>query len=370
MEIVQEKLSPIITSDITSEILLLVSTNKGGFIYYTDEKRKNWEVNGPYLLGSIIHHMVLDNRDNSTILMAGQTKQHGCCIFKSTDFGMNWIPTKFPANLKNGEKINHIFRIAIGHKEEPDVWYAGVSPQGLFRSNDNGNTWDEIESLSENINLIKNNKLKNNYKYEKLHSIIINPKNMNDITIGMTNGGIYKSKDHGKSWFTINTNENVESYILIQHPDDYNVVYEQNKSGIFKYDLDQNHYKHIGQGIDVGDQGFALAIHPKAKQTLWTFPMEGTDVWSRVCTGGQPAIYSTKNNGKDWYRQDVGFPIWHAWFTVMSKGLSTDSMDTCGLYLGTTCGSIWFSENEGNSWRQIVAHLPKIYSIETGYIHK
>ena len=49
METPQEKLSSIITAEKSSEVLLLVSTNKGGFIYYSDEKRKNWEVNGPYL---------------------------------------------------------------------------------------------------------------------------------------------------------------------------------------------------------------------------------------------------------------------------------------------------------------------------------
>ncbi len=66
----------------TAEIILLVSTSKGGFIYYSDEKRRFWEVNGPYLLGSIVHHMILDPRDSKTILMAAQTKIHGPMIFK------------------------------------------------------------------------------------------------------------------------------------------------------------------------------------------------------------------------------------------------------------------------------------------------
>ena len=86
------KKSPIKIMKDNSEVILLVSTSKGGFIYYSDEKRRFWEVNGPHLLGSIVHHMVLDPRDNKTILMAAQTKEHGPMIFKSIDFGMNWIP--------------------------------------------------------------------------------------------------------------------------------------------------------------------------------------------------------------------------------------------------------------------------------------
>jgi hypothetical protein len=37
-----------------------------------------------------------------------------------------------------------------------------------------------------------------------------------------------------------------------------------------------------------------------------------------------------------------------------------------GVYFGTTSGSLWMSDNEGNSWRQIAVHLPRILGIETG----
>ena len=62
--------------------------------------------------------------------------------------------------------------------------------------------------------------------------------------------------------------------------------------------------------------------------------------------------------------------MWHAWFTVMSKAMITDHFDSVGLYIGTTNGSIWHSDNEGNSWRQIITHLPKIYALEVGYTKK
>ena len=199
MELTQEKSSPILTSEESSEVMLLASTNKGGFIYYSDSKRKNWEVNGPYLLGSIVHHMVFDSRDGNTILMAAQTKNHGPCIFISTDFGMNWEPANFPSTFSNGDNIDHIFRLEIGHKSEPNIWYAGTSPQGLFKSDDCGKSWNEVQSLSEIIKGLNPNNSKKNieYKYEKVHSICIDTKDKNHITIGMTNGGVFESDDAG-----------------------------------------------------------------------------------------------------------------------------------------------------------------------------
>ena len=60
----------------------------------------------------------------------------------------------------------------------------------------------------------------------------------------------------------------------------------------------------------------------------------------------------------------------NAWFTVLRRGLTTDNMNDAGVYFGTTSGSLWMSDNEGNSWRQIAVHLPRILSVETGIILK
>ena len=40
-----------------------------------------------------------------------------------------------------------------------------------------------------------------------------------------------------------------------------------------------------------------------------------------------------------------------------------DRLDPAGLYLGTTGGELWTSADEGESRRQIAAHLPEIYSV-------
>ena len=76
MNQVQEKQQSVDIKNDQSELLLLVSTSKGGFIYYSNPERLVWEINWPHLLGSIIHHMILDHRNNSTILMAAKTKEH------------------------------------------------------------------------------------------------------------------------------------------------------------------------------------------------------------------------------------------------------------------------------------------------------
>ena len=374
MNQVQEKQQSVDIKNYQSELLLLVSTSKGGFIYYSNPERLVWEINGPHLLGSIIHHMILDHRNNSTILMAAKTKEHGITIFRTTNFGKTWIPAiKPPAN--NQGKLAHIFRITPGHDSEPGVWYAGTSPQGLYRSSDDGQTWNSVkgfDSQSEIQNVIQNQS-QELLKYQKLHSILINPDNKEHIIIGMAHGGVFESKDYGETWNSLNCNlsdnSNQNPYCLLNHSLDYQLLFQQNQSGIYKMNLGNNQWEHIGKNIDIGDSGFSLCLDPHDKNKLWAFPMEGTDIWSRVCSNGQPAVYCSQDCGKSWHRQDIGFPIWNAWFTVLSRCMVADNLKNVGLYLGTTSGSIWLSNNGGNSWRQILAHLPKIYSLEIGYIN-
>ena len=115
---------------------------------------------------------------------------------------------------------------------------------------------------------------------------------------------------------------------------------------------------------------FPITIHPSDPNTLWVFPIDGTEAWSRVCPEGQPAIYSTNDGGDSWFRQYIGLPMRNAWLTVLRNSLSTDCMVQAGVYFGTTSGSLWMSDNEGNSWRQIAVHLPRILAVESGKILK
>ena len=374
MNQVKEQKQNINIKENQSEILLLVSTSKGGFIYYSNSERLVWEINGPHLLGAIIHHMVLDHRTNKTILMAAKTKEHGVTIFRTTNFGKTWNPSsKAPKNKKI--EFAHIFRIVPGHNSELGVWYAGTSPQGLFRSEDDGKTWDGVDGFNQDkiIQGLIKAQSQELLKYQKLHSILINPDDKNHIIIGMAHGGVFESKDYGESWDCLNYNlsnsisEN--PYCLLNHSSNSNLLFQQNQAGIYKMEIGEDKWKHIGSTLDIGDKGFSLCLDPNDKKKIWTFPMEGTDIWSRICSNGQPAVYCTQNSGESWYRQDIGFPIWNAWFTVLSRCMVADNLKNTGLYLGTTSGSVWLSSNEGNSWRQILAHLPKIYSLEIGYIN-
>ena len=130
---------------------LLVATRKGLWQVKSDATRRSWRVAGPQFLGHVIHHCVADPRDARTMLAAARTGHLGPTIFRSADRGRSWHEAKQPPAFRegSGRVVDHTFWLTPGHASEPGVWYAGTSPQGLFRSEDAGATWRGVEGFNE-----------------------------------------------------------------------------------------------------------------------------------------------------------------------------------------------------------------------------
>lgn len=372
-------------------LLLLVGTRKGAFIFRSDAKRRSWKMKGPTFLGHIVHHVVLDPRDQKTILLAARTGHLGPTVFRSLDRGRNWKealrPPAFPKE-SNGRKkrvVDHVFWLTPGHETEKNVWYAGSSPQGLFRSEDGGNTWENVSGFNEHPKYFHwtGGDQDGTPDGPKLHSVLIDPQNPKHMYLGMSQGGVFESFDQGLNWEPLNRgceanflpDPNPEyghdPHCMRIHSIEPHILYQQNHCGIYRMNRNEGQWVRIGKNMPkkVGDIGFPLVIHPRDSKVLWVFPMDGTEVWPRTSPDGKPAVYVSRNSGRSWTRLNKGLPQKNAWYTVKRQAMSGDFHDPVGLYFGTTSGEVWASPNEGKNWKCIAAHLPHIYSVEAGEIN-
>ena len=370
----------------TGSVALLIGTRKGAFILRGDRTRRTWKLSAPIFLGHIVHHLVLDPRDRRTILMAARTGHLGPTVFRSTDFGKTWKEaTKPPAFLKvpegqQGRAVDHVFWLTPGHPSEPGVWYAGTSPQGLFRSIDGGVTWKQFSYINDDPQYREwmGSVQDGTPDGPKLHSILIDPRDPAHLYFAMSGGGVHASVDGGRPWTTIvqglEVVEGFDAATITFHdphcvrlcPTNPDRLYQQNHCGIYRIDRPSNQWIRIGKNMpkQVGDIGFPMVLHPRDPNTVWVFPMDGSTVWPRVSPGGKPAAYVTRNGGKTWTRQDKGFPRANAWWTVKRQTMTADAHEPLGLYFGTTSGEVWASRTGGTSWTCLARHLPEIYSVE------
>ena len=366
------------------DLALLVATRKGAWIYRGDAGRAAWHVDGPHFLGHIISHVVLDPRDRRTLLAAAKTGHLGPTIFRSTDLGRSWSearqPPAFPKEGAKGRAVDHSFWLTPGHASEPGVWYAGTSPQGLFRTEDGGMSWEPVSGLNDNpqFRAWMVDEQGGTPDGPKLHSVLVDPRDANHLYVGMSSGGVHESSDRGRTWRPL-----VQGMAVVDGFDASKLdfhdphcvrfaanpdrLWQQNHCGIYRLDRPGEVWERVGRAMpdSVGDIGFPITVHPRQADTAWVFPMNGTTVWPRTAPDGKPAAYRTRDAGKTWQRQDKGLPSEQAWWTVKRQAMAADAFDPVGLYLGNTAGELWMSGDEGENWRVIARHLPEIYAVET-----
>ena len=376
----------------TGSVALLVATRKGAFILKADKGRRTWKTAGPMFFGHIVHHMILDPRDRRTLLLAARTGHLGPSVFRSTDLGRSWKeagkPPAFPkaGEGQKGRVVDHVFWLSPGHRDEPNVWYAGTSPQGLFRSEDGGGTWAPVSGFNDHPMYSRwtGGEQDGTPDGPKLHSIAIDPRDPRHLYIAMSSGGVFESTDKGAGWTPLNAGCSADflpdphpeyghdPHCLRVHPIAPDVLYQQNHCGIYRMERPSGKWLRIGASMPkrVGDIGFPLVLHPRDPATAWVFPMDGSSVWPRTSPGGKPAAYVTRNSGRSWRRLDAGLPRSQGWFTVTRQAMSADAHDPVGVYFGTTSGEIWASRSEGTKWSCLARHLPHIYAIEAAELGK
>ena len=370
----------------TGGVALLIATRKGAFVLKTDKARRAWKISGPMFFGHTVHHLLLDPRDRRTLLLGARTGHLGPSVFRSTDFGRSWKeaarPPAFPKapEGQKGRVVDHVFWLSPGHASEPKLWYAGTSPQGLFRSEDGGDTWDPVSGFNDHpmYSQWTGGEQDGTPDGPKLHSILIDPRDPRHLYIGMSSGGVFESLDRGEGWKPLNGGCRADfrpdpypeyghdPHCVRLHPLAPEVLYQQNHCGIYRMQRPDGIWMRIGTNMPkaVGDIGFPLVLHPRDPDTVWVFPMDGSSVWPRTSPQGKPAAYVTRNAGRTWQRQDTGLPRAQGWFTVKRQAMTADAHQPVGVYFGTTGGEIWASRNEGRSWNCVARHLPHVYAVE------
>lgn len=374
-----------------ARLVVLVATRKGAWLFHGDAKRKAFTADGPHFLGHNISHVQLDPRDGRTLLAAAKTGHLGPTIFRSTDLGRSWKEAKQPpafaqpaqaaAGSLPARSVDHNFWLTPGHASERDTWYAGTSPQGLFRSEDGGVSWAPLPSINDDPQFREwmGSAQDGTPDGPKLHSVIVDPRDPQHLYFAMSGGGVHESRDGGGSWATLikglEVVEGFDAATVTFHdphcvrlcPSNPDRLYQQNHCGIYRLDRPgDDTWQRIGRKMPkrVGDVGFPMVVHPRDADTAWVFPMDGTTVWPRTSPDGRPAAYVTRNGGRTWQRLDDGLPAEQAWWTVKRQAMTADAQASPALYLGTTSGELWIGRDEGARWSNIARNLPEIYAVE------
>lgn len=380
----------------------IVGTRKGAWALRADSPGRP---DDPWFFGAQVYHIVQDPRGAGTLLAAVRTGHLGPTVYRSTDGGRQWKESEKPPKFRtkeeyensalqsddarrNGLTLDHVFFLAPGHTSQPGVWFAGVSPIGLFKTMDDGVTWEAVSGFNDNPMLAKwcYNFAPGTPDGQKCHSVQVDPRNANRLLLGLSGGGLFLSDDQGESWNAVNSGVAMDfappkedgseyeyghdPHDAVIHPANPRRWYHQNHCGIYRLDWQdgadagRQRWTRIGNNMpnEVGDIGFPMTCHPTDDQTVWVVPMDGGTVWPRTSVNGKPAVFRTRDGGGSWQRLDRGLPA-RAWHTVLRQSMAQNGASSPELAFGTTSGEVWASSDEGDSWRSLLTGLPKIMSV-------
>jgi photosystem II stability/assembly factor-like uncharacterized protein len=195
--------------------------------------------------------------------------------------------------------------------------------------------------------------------------------------VAVSAAGVYRTEDDGKTWQARNSGVRVvflpEKYPefgqcvhkIVLHPARPERLFLQNHWGIYRSDNRGDSWQDIARGLP-SDFGFGMVMHPHDPDTVYILPVESDEF--RCTPDGHLRVYRTRNAGASWDALERGLPQKGAYETILRDAFSSDSLDPAGIYFGTRSGKLYASRDEGKSWKKILEGLPQIMCVKAAVI--
>ena len=350
-----------------------VGTRKGAFCFRSRD-RKKWDLSGPSFTGHEVHHVVQDRRDPKRLYAAAGTSWFGSHLYSSVDGGRTWKLSETGLSTENKlpeAPLKRIWYIAPGAADEPGIVWLGADPGVLFRSTDNGASWELVESLT---NHPSRSKWTEGGGGMMVHSI--QPLGKGRVIVGISAAGAFRTSDSGKTWEPFNGNVRTDFqpvkfpdvgqcvHKMLAHPRHPEAIYQQNHCGIYRARFTASKWHDISKGLP-GRFGFALAVPAAEDQTLFTIPIKSPE--ERYVPDGKLRVARSRDAGKTWDLLSKGLPQKNAYSLILREAMSSDDHDPAGVYFGTSTGAVFYTRNAGDSWQALAENLPAVYSVSVAY---
>jgi photosystem II stability/assembly factor-like uncharacterized protein len=366
-----------------SGVRVLVGTRKGAFVLTSDGRRERWDISGPHFGGWEIYHVKGSPADPNRIYAAQHTSWFGQLIQRSNDGGRTWEPVgnKF---VYDGEAGTHKWYDGTRHpwefkrvwhlepsRTDPDVVLAGAEDAAMFRTGDGGQTWQELPGIRTH---------RSGQLWQPgagglcLHTILVDPVSPDRIFIAISAAGAFRTDDAGATWKPITRGLKSRYELpdpdaevghcvhrLAQHPARPDVLFMQKHWDVMRSDDAGESWHEISGNLPT-DFGFVVDVHAHEPDTIYVVPIKSDS--EHYPPDGRLRVYRSRSGGNEWEPLTNGLPQENCYVNVLRDAMAVDSLESCGVYFGTTGGQVYVSPDGGDTWRAAAENLPAVLSVE------
>jgi hypothetical protein len=389
-----------------SGVRVLVGTHKGGFILTSDGKRSAWKVSGPFFGGWEVYHMKGSPVDPNRLYASQTSSWFGQIIQRSDDGGKTWFqpgtkpgePTTGPDGMPLAESNKFVYDTTpetgkpltthqwydgtqhpwefkrVWHLEpsltDSNTVYAGVEDAALFRTTDGGQSWHELAGMRGHGTGAQ---WMPGAGGMGLHTILIDKKNPHRMYIAISAAGVFRTDDGGKTWKPVNRglrsqyipDPNAEVghcvHRIAMHPSRPDVLFMQKHWDVMRSDNAGESWHEVSGNLP-SDFGFVVDVHAHEPNTVYVIPIKSDS--EHFPPDGKLRVYRSRSGGNEWEALTKGLPQSDCFVNILRDAMAVDSLDSCGIYFGTTGGQVYMSPDGGDTWSAIVRDLPAVFSVE------
>lgn len=303
----------------------VLAGTSAGELYVSNDFGKDWQRFARVGKGNdfVLDHLAIDPTDGTIFVSAWALTHEGGALFRSRDNGKTWQSLP-PLEGKS------IRAMAISHSD-PRIIVVGAL-DGVFRSNDSGDTWERI-SPSDYAEL------------KNIESIAIDPADPRVIYAGTWHLP-WKTADGGKTWHSIKSGviDDSDVFSIIIDPQVPAVVYASACSGIYRSDSAGELFRKV-QGIPYTARRTRVLRQDAAhRDTVYAGTTEG--------------LWKTADAGQSWKRMTPANVIVN---DVLIDPRDSNHIllatDRGGMLASTDGGSSFTTSNKGYTHRQIATLL-------------
>jgi photosystem II stability/assembly factor-like uncharacterized protein len=335
--------------------IITAGTAKGLFVFRKVDGK--WKP-GVHFEGQSVYAV---GRSGDRLWASPFTEWTGTALSYSDDRGETWQakegdPLAFPESTDTA--LAKIWQIA---SDDSGRMYFGVEPSALFTSDDGAATWSLVEGL---WNHPHRERWTPGFGGKCLHTFL--KLSDTDWVAGMSTGGVYRTSDAGENWEACN--QKIVAPFLPEktpefgqcvhkiafHSSDPETLFLQHHWGVYRSDDAGRSWINISEGRGLpSDFGFGCVSNKPG--TAFIIPIH-SDMF-RTFPGGKARVYRTDDRGESWKELSKGLPQEGDYDCVLRDCFSSEGDS---LAFGTTGGSLYFSNDSGDSWETVSDHLPRV----------
>lgn len=337
---------------------IAVGTEKGGYVL--EDAAGGWNVSGPMFPGWKV--TAFGSAPDGTHLAAVGSNWFGVGVQRSQDL-VTWEQIDEPPTWpEDGDrKMEQIWTF---HTAEDNVW-AGVAHAGLFSSGDQGLTWRAVDGLNEH-------RTRDDWE-PGLGGLCAHRVKVDGPTqwVAISAVGVFRSDDDGVTWEPKNDGvtavglpEDAERpevgycvHCIAHDPADPSRIWRQDHSGVYRTADGGDTWERIENGLPAGF-GFVM-WRDDGSGRLFTIPLEADS--NRVPVDGELRVYRSDDDGDSWEVAGTGWGS-APQFTGVLRG-AFDGDDAGVFCFGTTGGKLWLTRDNGETWAELPPTFPRIGAI-------